>query len=114
DRLSGTPVRLDALPVPLAFGPGGKALYAGYHPGSVRAFDAATGADLGEVGRAAVGLKALAVSPDGRRIACVGGPLTLLGLDPPAHVARHKLGRTHFLGAAFHPSGGFFATANGD
>jgi WD40 repeat protein len=25
-----------------------------------------------------------------------------------------QIGRTHFLGAAWHPSGDFFATANGD
>ena len=29
-------------------------------------------------------------------------------------MAQHRLGRTHFLSVAFHPSGDFFATANGD
>ena len=28
--------------------------------------------------------------------------------------AHHALGKTHFLGIAWHPSGAFFATANGD
>jgi len=104
-----------SLPVAFDFGPGGRILYAGYHLGSVWAYDAATGAERGEVARGASGLKVIAVSPDGRRLACAsGGHLRLLALDQPGEVARHKLGRTHFLAVAFHPSGDFFATANGD
>jgi WD40 repeat protein len=113
--------RLDfqSLPVAFAFGPGGRTLYCGYaphrRPGSIRAFEAATGAERGEVGQSANDLKAIAVSPAGRRLACAaGGHLHLLALDEAAEVAHQRLGRTHFLAVAFHPSGEFFATANGD
>jgi WD40 repeat protein len=116
---TGERVEYQALPVALALGPGGRTLYCGYDPrqppGSIRAFDAATGADRGEVAQCAGGLTAMAVSPDGRRLACCAGEnLQLFALDQPAKVAGHRPGRTHFLAVAFHPSGDFFATANGD
>jgi WD40 repeat protein len=104
-----------SMPVAFAFGPDGKTVYAGVPSGSVRAYDAATGSGRGEVGRFADGLEAIAVSPDGRRLACAAGThLHLLALDPPAEIAHHVLGPTPFLAVAFHPSGDFFATANGD
>src|SRR5262249_49866270 len=91
-------------------------LYTGDYHGSIWARQAATGARPVEVGGAASGLTVIAVSPDGRRLACAaGGQLPLLALHPHrVAVARHQPGRTHFLPVAFHPSGGFFATANGD
>jgi WD40 repeat protein len=62
-----------------------------------------------------VEVKAVALSPDGGLVAWVGAShLHLWRLDPPEQVLHHNVGRTHFLSVAFHPSGGFFATANGD
>ncbi len=57
---------------------------------------------------------ALAISPDGSAAAfCAASNLHFLRLPEGTH-AHHRLGKTHFLGVAWHPSGGFFATVNGD
>jgi WD40 repeat protein len=66
------------------------------------------------VGRKRV--KALAISPDGSAVAgCAQAELRLWRLTPEAReVKRVELGRTHFLSVAWHPSGAFFATGNGD
>lgn len=58
----------------------------------------------------------VALSPDGQLIAlCAATHLHLWRLDPLERIVDHSLGgRTHFLAVAFHPSGDFFATANGD
>lgn len=83
--------------------------------GAVVRLDPDSGEDLGELARAPSGVTAVALSPDGRALACCATRnLLLWRLDPREEVARHVLGRTHFLGVAWHPSGRFFATANGD
>jgi WD40 repeat protein len=77
--------------------------------------DASSGAlvhKLGEPKGATV--KALALSAHGAVAWTAGSHLHLWKVDPPQEVAHHSLGRTHFLAVAFHPSGDFFATANGD
>jgi WD40 repeat protein len=77
--------------------------------------DPRSGEELGEVVRAPAHVTAVALSPDGRSLACCAARhLLLWRLDPGEEVARHALGRTHFLAVACHPSGRFFATANGD
>ncbi len=58
-------------------------------------------------------IRAAALSPDGRGAAvCATKSLTLW--HGKEKVRETALGRTHFLSAAWHPSGAFFATANGD
>jgi WD40 repeat protein len=100
------------LPSAIAFAADGATTYFDFYGGSVRAFDATGGRR--EVARCSSHPKALAASPDGLRLACVaGGEFLLYDLDG-GEVARHKVGRTHFLSVAFHPSGGFLATVNGD
>jgi WD40 repeat protein len=109
---AGSCADFSALPSAIAFGPGGEATYVGCYGGSVWAFDATGGRR--EVTRCAAHPKALAASVDGLRLACVaGGEFILYNLDG-GEVARHKVGRTHFLSVAFHPSGDFLATVNGD
>jgi WD40 repeat protein len=104
----------ESMPVAFAFSPDGKTIYAGLESGSVQAYEAATGSARGEAAQVAEDLKRLAVSPDGSRIACAAGcHLHLLALDPPGEIARHLLGAPLFA-VSFHPSGGFFATADGD
>jgi WD40 repeat protein len=77
--------------------------------------DAGTGRRWREVKGPGVWVKAVALSPDAGLVAwCATSHLYLWRLDPPAEVRHHSVGRTHFLAVAFHPSGEFFATANGD
>ncbi len=60
-------------------------------------------------------VRALAMTPDGRSLACCVGPSLHIVRQPEAEcVAKHSLGRTHFNGAVAHPSGAYFATSNGD
>jgi WD40 repeat protein len=102
-------------PATLALTRDGRTVATGSHKGSVVVRDAETGAVRQELPPAAVGVKALAFSPDGAALACAAkGHLYLWQLDPLREIAHHTTGRTHFLGVAFHPSGEFFATANGD
>jgi WD40 repeat protein len=77
--------------------------------------EAATGKVVHELDGASSEVKAVALSPDGRRITwCAATQLHLWRLDPPEQVLRHSVGRTHFLSVTFHPSGNFLASANGD
>jgi WD40 repeat protein len=116
ERLWGHfPLEYQSVPVTFTFGPAGKVVYTGCYGGVVEAWDVPSGAARGVVARPGSYVKAIAVSPDGRRLACAaGGVLYLYGLDKPGEIAQHRLGRTHFLSVAFHPSGDFFASANGD
>src|SRR5262249_39746315 len=60
-------------------------------------------------------VKAIAVSPDGGSAAWAADThLYFARLWPFELIAHHKLGKTHFLSVAFHPSGRFFASVNGD
>lgn len=60
-------------------------------------------------------VKAVAFSPDGGKLVwCAGSHVRLWQLDPARETRHHHFGRTHFLGVSWHPSGAFFATANGD
>src|SRR4029079_17652529 len=60
-------------------------------------------------------VKSVALSPDGRFVAwSASAHLYLWRLDPLEAVAHHSVGGTHFLAVAYHPSGDFFATVNGD
>jgi WD40 repeat protein len=68
---------------------------------------------VGESLTAAV--QAVALSPAGDRLAvCAGAALRLYALDgAPELRAEVRGGRTHYLSAAWHPSGEFFAVTNG-
>jgi WD40 repeat protein len=57
-------------------------------------------------------ISAIALSPDGQTLVWAGGPRLYHRRDGKTH--SQSLGRTHFLGLAFHPSGAFYATAKGD
>ncbi len=61
-------------------------------------------------------VKAVALSPDGTRLAtCAASHLRLHAVaEPPTEVKHTTLGRSHFLSVAWHPSGEFFATTCGE
>jgi WD40 repeat protein/tRNA A-37 threonylcarbamoyl transferase component Bud32 len=101
----------------LAFGRDGKTLITGTGGGLVHIWDAATGAERSRFPTAFKnGIGAMYLSPDGRRLACIGSPpqmvkvvdLTtgkgLLSLEAPSHVR----------GAAFSPDGTRLATWGGE
>jgi WD40 repeat protein len=93
---------------------GGDLIAVGRSDGRVILHDGATGAVAGSDGSGAA-VKAMAFSPDGSRLArCASSHLYLSRVDPFEPLAHHQLGKTSFLSVAFHPSGAFFATANGD
>jgi WD40 repeat protein len=103
-------------PAALAFSPDGKILLTGggFH-GSIVLRDAASGASPQSLTGVGGAIKATVLSPDGQRIAWTSGcHLYLWCLEPPRELAHHSLGLTHFHSVRFHPSGRFFATANGD
>lgn len=101
----------------LACSPDGSTVAVGLASGKVAVLDGVTGslgAELGRGGRLPK-VRSLALSPDGRAVAwCAATHLRLWHLRPEEEVAHHRLGKTRFLAAAFHPSGEFFATASGD
>jgi WD40 repeat protein len=99
----------------LAWSSDARLLAAGLMNGQVKVYDAATGkeaATFGEAGGPTV--NAVALSPGGAAAAWCA--CTHLHFHRPAEgvSAHHALGKTHFLSVAWHPSGAFFATANGD
>jgi WD40 repeat protein len=100
----------------LACSPDGKTLAGGSFAGHVVVLDARTREVLCQLGGPrAPGVRTVALSPDGRSVAwCAATHLNLWRLDPPREVAHHALGKTHFFAVAFHPSGGFLASVNGD
>jgi WD40 repeat protein len=100
----------------LAWSGDGRTLSCSLAGASVRHLDAATGATRREWNTSmAPEITAVALSPDGRAAAwCAGTKLLLRGLGPSGLDLYHELGRTHFLSVAWHPSGDFLATANGD
>jgi len=60
-------------------------------------------------------LKSVALSPTGDLVVwSVDWRLYQRRLPPRGDLVRHSLGRAHVMAVAFHPSGDFFATANGD
>jgi WD40 repeat protein len=59
-------------------------------------------------------VQALAISPEGGRIAWAAPGLCFWRLDPPRLVRTHESSRTAYHSLAWHPSGEFFATAKGD
>jgi WD40 repeat protein len=94
----------------------GKTVAIGRDDGRVMLRRATTGSRievLGEVDAPVV--HDVALSPDGRTLAWTAGPrLCLHRRSHPAGTITHRLGRTHFQGVAWNPSGAFFATANND
>jgi WD40 repeat protein len=79
----------------------------------LRADTGKTAFTVGESLTAAV--QAVALSPCGDQLAvCAGGALRLFALDgTPELLAEVRGGRTHYLSAAWHPEGAFFAVTNG-
>jgi WD40 repeat protein len=99
----------------LAFSSDGQTLFTGGFNGQIVLRRATTGGMQKELPCENPTIDAVAPSPDGQRLAWTAGcHLRLWQLDPPGEIAHHSLGRTHFLGVAFHPSGRFFASVNGD
>ena len=98
----------------LACTPDGRTVALAQEGGSVRLFR--EGGELPPLPTPRREVKALAISPDGDRVAACGNThLRLWRLTSEAREVNHvQLGKTHFLGVAWHPSGSFFATANGD
>jgi WD40 repeat protein len=98
----------------LACTPDGRTVALGEAGGSVRLFR--EGSELPPLPVPHVEVRALAVSPDGGAVAgCAHTHLWLWRLTPDVREVMHtQLGKTHFLGVAWHPSGAFFATTNGD
>jgi WD40 repeat protein len=93
-----------------------EAVTSGHLGGRISILDAETGALLGRIGDAGSGwVKAAAISPDGNSVAwCASANLHLQRLPPANVYVHHRIGKTHFSSVAWHPSGGFFATTNGD
>jgi WD40 repeat protein len=111
-------------PGPLACSPDGTALAAMEWAkesgvvmgGGVSLFDAAGG---GPIARpffcGSPGVTGVAVAPGGRAVACIAGQfLHFHRLAPTPDSNHHRLNERPYLGIAWHPSGGFFATAKGD
>jgi WD40 repeat protein len=103
--------------VSLAYSADGTTLAAGStHYDAVLILDGRSGEVRRQLGHpVGPGVRTVALSPDGRLAAwCAATHLHLWRLDPDRELAHHTLGKTHFFSVAFHPSGEFFATANGD
>jgi WD40 repeat protein len=99
----------------MAFSWDSRTLVLGAYSGWVELRDAADGLVRQKLFCGDCEVKAIALSPDGRAVACAAGMnWRLWRLDPLTEIAHHRLGRTFFLSVAFHPSGRFLATANGD
>jgi WD40 repeat protein len=97
----------------LAWSGDGSRLAAGQYDGVVNIYDATNGAVLQTLGQEnAAQIGAIGLSPDGKTVVWAGGPR--LHFWRNGETRYHSMGRTHFLGIAFHPSGDFFATAKGD
>jgi WD40 repeat protein len=107
---------LPPAPTAAAFSLDGRRVGVGRGSGLVRVLDAHTGevvGDCGEEGQPEP--RCVALSPDGGAVAwCAAASLHLWRVGPCQEVSRHRLSKAHFHSAAFHPSGGFFASANGD
>lgn len=107
--------RFDDRVTSLAYSDDGLHIGCGVNTGGVTVFDARTGLATARLLGAESEVKAVALSRDGRYVAwCAGTQLHLWRLAPQEQILRHRMGRTHFFGAAFHPSGAFLATTNGD
>jgi WD40 repeat protein len=90
-------------------------LLLGHPNGQIVFHDTATGDVKEELAAEDQPIKAVAFSPDGATIAWAArSHLRIWQLDPARELAHHHLGRTHYLSVAFHPSGRFLATVNGD
>ncbi len=101
----------------VAFSGDGASVAAGCITGEAHVLRADTGKPLARIldtGRPAV--RAVALSPDGSRLAfSAGAHLFLYRVSAAPEMVKHvSLGRTHFVAATWHPSGAFFATVNGD
>jgi WD40 repeat protein len=93
----------------------GRTIAVGRRDGTVRLLDATTGEWHQSVGRAGEPIvTGVGLARDGRTVAYTASTnLHVVRLDG-ALDKHHRLGKTHFHAPTFHPSGGFFATANGD
>jgi WD40 repeat protein len=99
----------------LAYSGDSRLLASGFSQGRVTVCDTRTGATWWEPTGNETTVRSIALSPDGKFVAwSAATQLHLWRLDPLEQILRHSLGRTFFLSVAFHPSGDFFATANGD
>lgn len=93
----------------------GRFVACGLGSGAISVCGARTGLTVHRLDGASSVVKAVALSPDGRYVAwCAATQLHLWRLDPPEQILRHSIGRTFFHSVAFHPSGNFLATGNGD
>lgn len=102
--------------VALACSPDGLYLGCAHVHGQVSILDTQTGATVHSYASGATSfLTGLAVAPGGTAAACIASSVLLFHrLPAEGEPVRHRIGATHFLGIAWHPSGGFFATVKGD
>jgi WD40 repeat protein len=99
----------------LSFSADGRWLACGDQNGGVQVTDTATRKKWRYPSDFGPEVKAVALSPDGQLIAwCAARNLHFCRVSPLEEIRHHILGKTHFLSVAWHPSGDFFATANGD
>jgi WD40 repeat protein len=101
----------------IGFAADGKTVAVGCGTGEVRVLRTDNGKAVALVRKpGGPSVKAVALSPDGTRLAvCAGSNLRLYSVaEEPQEVAHVSRGRAHFLSAAWHPSGDFFATTHGD
>jgi WD40 repeat protein len=110
------PHALPAGPQSVAWGPCERFVAVGQNNGLVRVFDAVTGehvTTLGEEGKTEV--NAVALSPDGATAAwCARPTLHVKRFGAGGFHVKHSFGKAYFHSVAFHPSGEFVATVNGD
>jgi WD40 repeat protein len=101
----------------LSYSADGRFIVSGRSNGAVVVAESATGeVHFFEQDMTCGEVKAVALSPDGQYAGwCAGTQLFLWRVDTAEEIHRHRMGgRTFFLSVAWHPSGDFFATANGD
>ena len=103
-------------PLSLGWSLDGRCLAMGRFDGIVTLHDGATGKEQGRLGEKGWPQAAsVALSPDGGALAwCATANLRIHGLARSRLRTHHQFGKTHFLAVAWHPSGAFLATANGD
>lgn len=107
--------RFPVLGNTMAMAAGTDRVLLGMNVGHIVSLDARTGDLLEQFCDGVQQIRCVALSPNERSVAwCAATHLRLRHLDLPNVVKHVNLGKTHFLSVAWHPSGTFYATANGD
>jgi WD40 repeat protein len=98
----------------LGWSSNGRFLLAGGCYGSVRLLDASAGTTVEDLPAPGFGTLVTCVSVASSGAAAWCAATTLVFRRDDGTISQNRLSKTHFLGVAWHPSGEFFATANGD